>query len=284
VMIGGWRLLPSRGATEGRRFDVGGMVVLAVLLASLAWGLNRLDASDLVASLGSLDVWPLLVLGVVLVAVFVVVERRAADPVIRPGLLRSRQVALACGLSLGAGLTEAAIVFVPALLVAEFAVTTSKASFMLLPIVLAMAVGAPAFGRWMDRVGSRVVVIAGSLLIAAGLFMVALFPPMVWLFYAAGTVIGLGVSALLGSALRYVMLHAAPPSERGAAQGLLTVFTSVGQLVGSAVVGGVIASHVGTEGYAVAFIMVGVVMAVLAILSLGLRSRAVELAAMEEGS
>ncbi len=283
VMVGAWRLLPAGGASVARGFDVVGMAVLAVMLTSLAYGLNWLDASALPESLVSLRVWPALALGLVLVPVFVVVERGAGDPVIRPGLLRSRQVVLACGLSLGAGLTEAAIVFVPALLVAAYAVSMSEASFMLMPIVVAMALGAPAFGRWLDRVGSRVVVVTGAGLIAAGMLVVATFPAVLWLFHVGGGVIGLGVAALLGSALRYVMLHAAPPEERGAAQGLLTVFTSVGQLVGSAVVGGIIASHgSGVSGYGVAFAVVGVVMAGLALASLGLKSRSVELAAMEQ--
>lgn len=283
VMVGGWRWLPAAGGGASRRFDIGGMVVLGLMLTSLAYGLNNLDAADVVEGLSSLRVWPALLLGLVLVVVFVWVERRAGDPVIRPGLLRSRQVVLACGLSLGAGLTEAAIVFVPALLVASFAVSMSEASFMLLPIVAALAVGAPAFGRWLDRVGSRVVVIVGSGMIGVGLLAVGRFPETLWLFYAAGIVIGLGVAALLGSALRYVMLHAAPPEERGAAQGLLTVFTSMGQLVGSAVVGGVIASHGGAvTGYGRAFVLVALVMLTLAVLSFGLRSRSVELRAMRE--
>jgi MFS family permease len=281
VMVAAGRLLPSRRAEVVRPFDGMGMVTLAVLLAALAFGLNRLNAERLWQSLASPEVWPFLTLGIALVFVFTAVERRADDPVVRPGLFASRQVKLASALSLGAGLTEAAVVFVPALLVASFGVTMSAASFMLMPIVLALSVGAPVSGRMLDRYGSRVVVLAGTALIAGGMLLVGFFPASLTLFYTAGVLIGLGLASLLGSSLRYVMLAEATAAERGAAQGILTVFISVGQLVGAAVVGAVIGSHGGQlQGYGAAFLMVGVVLAFLTLLSFGLKSRAAERATM----
>jgi MFS family permease len=73
------------------------------------------------------------------------------------------------------------------------------------------------------------------------------------------------------------MLNEAPARERGAAQGILTVFISVGQLAGSAVLGAVIASGGGDVGsFGSAFGLVAIGMGVLALASLGLRSRAAE--------
>src|SRR5688572_4110652 len=126
-------------------------------------------------------------------------QNRARDPVIRPALFRSRQVIIASALALGAGLSEAAIIFVPALMIVAFQVSTSRASFMLLPIVLAMAVGAPVSGRMLDGLGSRVVVIFGCTMIGIGLLLVGLLPPTVTSFYIAGVIIGVGLASLLGS-------------------------------------------------------------------------------------
>ncbi|HEY8483729.1 MAG TPA: hypothetical protein VIL13_03895, partial [Longimicrobiales bacterium] len=81
------------------------------------------------------------------------------------------------------------------------------------------------------------------------------------------------------SALRYVMLNEAPAGERGAAQGMLTLFTSTGRLVGAALVGALVASRAGSvDGFAHAFRVLGLVMLALAVLSLGLKSRREELA------
>jgi hypothetical protein len=57
------------------------------------------------------------------------------------------------------------------------------------------------------------------------------------------------------------------------------VFTSIGQLVGAALVGALVASHGGgTGGFGLAFLVVGGVMLALALVSLGLKGRHEELA------
>jgi len=99
------------------------------------------------------------------------------------------------------------------------------------------------------------------------------------LFYIAATLVGLGLSVLLGTAPRYIMLNEAPTSERASAQGILTLSSSIGQMIGGALVGAVAASYgTGVLGYAAAFMVVGVVLLLLALASLGLKGRAEELA------
>ncbi len=285
VVVAAWRVLPAGGAVVERPFDFGGVAVLAVMLGAFAWALNRLDADALLTSLATPGVAVPLVLAAVLAVLFPFVESRASDPVIRPALFRSRQVVIASALSVGAGVSEAAVVFVPALLVISFGVTASKASFMLLPIVVAMGLGAPIFGKVLDRVGSRAVVAASTALMAAGMAAVAVFPASLAMFYGGGIVIGLGMAGLLGSSLRYIMLAEAPPSDRGAAQGVLTVFISVGQLAGSALLGAVITSAgPGVESYSAAFLLVAAGLAVLTLAALGLRSRASERRRMEDAA
>ena len=89
--------------------------------------------------------------------------------------------------------------------------------------------------------------------------------------------VGFGFSALLGAPLRYIVLNEARPEDRGTAQGLLTVFLSVGQLSGAAVIGGVAASRGGgTEGYQLALLILGILTAILVVAGFGLKSRGTE--------
>jgi len=121
------------------------------------------------------------------------------------------------------------------------------------------------------------VVVLSTGLIAVGMGMVAFFTATLTLFYAAGILIGVGMAGLLGSALRYVMLNEAPKDDRGAAQGILTVFISIGQLAGSAVLGAIIASTGSRiSSYADAFLVVAVLAAALTLAALGLRGRRAE--------
>jgi MFS family permease len=110
------------------------------------------------------------------------------------------------------------------------------------------------------------------------MMIVSLLSINLTVFYLAAIVTGLGLAGLLGASLRYVMLNEAPGSDRAAAQGALSLFTSVGQLLGGAVVGAVAASRGGgLAGYQAAYLMVGGIALLLTLLSSGLKRREEEL-------
>jgi MFS family permease len=282
VITLGLRVLPSSRPEERKAFDWPGMLVLGVLLASLAFGINQIDTSNFLASLASLSVWPFLLLTGVLLFVFARIERAAQDPVLRMTLFGSRQVALTAALAAGAGLGESGMVFMPQLAVTGLGMGKAQSSYMLMPVVLAMAFGSPTVGRLLDKFGSKIIVSVGTALLTAGMILLGGFATSTVMFIIAGAVIGLGLSALLGAPMRYIMLSEAPASDRAAAQGALTLFTSVGQLMSSAVVGAVAASQGGgAAGYSAAFLVIGGVSLVLTLLAFGLKGRAEEQATVQ---
>jgi predicted MFS family arabinose efflux permease len=102
------------------------------------------------------------------------------------------------------------------------------------------------------------------------------------IFFVLGQVLsGFGLSALLGAPLRYVVLNEAGAEQRGAAQGLLSVMLSMGQLSGAALVGAIAASFGPDDprGFMQGFMLIGSVMALMTMLALGLKNRAAERAA-----
>jgi len=277
LIIASLRLLPATRLAPRRPFDLAGMGVLALLLAALTYGLNRIDTAHLAASLTAPGTLALLLAVPVLLILFLAVERRALDPVIRLSLFTSRQVSLALIFAAGAGVAEAALVFVPKLLTSAFGVTESAASFMLLPLVLTMAVGSPLAGRLLDTVGSRLVLLGGNGLLAAGMLVLGLFAGHLVLFYVGGGLVGVALGILLGAPLRYIMLGEAAATERASAQGALTLFTSTGQLVGAALVGAVVASRGGgLAGYEGGYLLVGILALALTLLTLLLKPRLAE--------
>jgi EmrB/QacA subfamily drug resistance transporter len=276
-------LLPGQPAANRRSFDWPGMLILALMLSFLTYGLTQIDSTRFWASVTGLRVWPSLALALLLLPPLIFLERRAADPVLDLGLFASRQLSLAGLLSFGAGLGESSIVFIPALAVAAFAVTDSTASFLLMPVVLAWAVGAPISGRMLDKLGSKAVIVSGAGLLTIGILLLSFFPQSWLIFFAAGVLIGLGMSALLGAPIRYIMLNEAPIEERAAAQAVITMFTGVGQLTSAALVGAVAASFGGgVIGYSSAYGVIGLVAIIMILLALGLKSRAAELATLAQ--
>lgn len=282
LIVAALRLLPTTRPQQRRPFDWAGMIVLTALLTAMTYGMNQLDTANLRASLAMPQVWGFLLLAAVLVPVFVLVEQRAKDPVLHLSLFTRRQMTLVNLLAWLSGFTEAAIVFVPALLVAAFAVAESTASFMLLPVVLVMAVGSPLAGRTLDRTGSRTVVLIGVSVLASGLLLVGLLPITLVAFYGAAALVGLGLSWLLGAPLRYIMLNEAPRPQRAAAQAALALSTRVGQLLGGAVVGAVAASRGGgVAGYQQAFLIIGAVTLVFIVGALALKRHPEEMATVQ---
>ena len=270
-----WTVLPHRRIGAGA-FDWLGMGVLTVALTSLALGLGAIDTEQFWASVGSLSVWPWLATSVVAWVVLVPLERRVADPVFPVALFSRRQLALGYTLTAGAGIGEASLVFMPSLAVAALGVSAHLASYLLLVVVAAMAVGSPLAGRMLDKVGSKVVIVAGVAVMTVGMFLISRTGSSMVVYCIASVLIGLGLSSLLGAPIRYVTLNETTAEERSAAQGLVNTFTSIGQLLSAAMVGAIAASSPGAEGYADAFALIGVLGLVLLAAALLLKRRSLE--------
>ena len=286
VIVLSLRILPESKPVKAGRFDWLGMLVLAISLSSLAFGLNQIDTKNFFSSLVSIDVLPFLILAAVLVPVFIRVEKNAESPILRLDLFQNRQMILAYLLSLGSGIGESGMVFMPSLAVSAFSIKTSQASFLLVPLVLAMAVFSPVIGRLLDRFGSRVVVLTGTVFLVFGMFFLGrLASVSIPLFLVSGVLVGGGLSSLLGAPIRYIMLNEAAAKDRSVAQGVVTLSSSIGQLFGSAVVGAVAASSGGgASGYGTAYIVVGVISIFLVIAASGLKGRSAELATVKANS
>lgn len=280
VMVLGYRVLPQQPAAQAPAFDWTGMLALSLLLGAFAYGINQIDTENFMGSLLSLQVWPFLLAAAALLAVFIRVEKRAADPVLRLGLFTSRQTVLASALAAGAGIGEVGMVFIPALAVAALPGLVDKhtSSYLLMPVVLAMGIGSPLVGRFLDRFGSKTVVMVGTILLALGALTLSFWSTVFALFVTAGVTIGLGLSALLGAPVRYIMLNEASASERSAAQGAIALFTSIGQLISSALVGAIAASSGGgVAGYGAAYLSIGILALILVLLTFGLKNHAEEM-------
>lgn len=269
VLIVSRKRVPDFKAESTGPIDWAGIAVLAVLLGALSIGMNQIDTEAIADSFTSLRVWPLLLVSVLLIPVFGRIEERAEDPVLRPGLIRRRQVLLVCVFATAAGLVEAGFVFMTDFTHNALEVSTRTASFMLLPLVGAVSVASPVAGRLLDRIGSKRIISGGVLLIAAGMGILGWVTPSAAAFYAGSILIGMGLACLLGSALSYILLTEAEVAERTVAQGVNTIFISIGQLLGSAMIGAIAASALTPgEGYQKAFSWIAVAAAALFFVSL----------------
>lgn len=274
LMGAGARLLPSSASAAPRRFDMLGSALLALVLAAAVVGIGQLDTSAPAAGLQSWSVWPCFALIALALPLLWSVEKRAADPVLPPALLRSPQLRVVGAIAVAVGAVEAGMVFLPDMAVMNFGIDAARASLTMLPLVLTLCVGAPLAGWLLDHIGPRSVVQLGLAITVAGLLLFALLPLDWRNFYLAGALVGFGMSALLGAPLRYIALHEAGDQRRGAGQGLLTLCVCVGQLVGAAMIAGIVGSAAeAVPGYRYSLLTFAAACALALMLSVALRGR-----------
>jgi MFS family permease len=137
VLALGLRALPAqRRAGVLPPLDWAGIVVVFVALSALVLGLTRVADGWL-----GLPLWPgLLAAAAALGVLLVVLERRAAQPLIPMQLFGNRQLATAYLLTLGAGFGMGSVVFLTSIATLAYGVERAHAGFVLLPLVLASMV------------------------------------------------------------------------------------------------------------------------------------------------
>jgi MFS family permease len=247
ILVGAGSVLLLPGRVPGRKghFDLAGMALLAAVLASFAWGVNRIDTSRFLASLLTPGSGLLLLAAILLAIPLVLVERRTAWPVAPLRLLSSRRLVAASLISFGSGMAEASLVYVAQLAVFAFGASPASASFLMLPLVGAMTLGSPLAGRLLDKMGPRSVIGSGAALMAAGMVALGLSGRSMGLFIGGQVLVGLGLSAMLGAPIRYIFLDESGKDDRSAAQALVNLESSAGMLLGGASIGAVAASSGG---------------------------------------
>lgn len=252
-------ILPDAENQRKLKIDYLGIAVLSLLAILLSYGLNQIDSSSFISSLTSLNVAPFLIAFIVLIPVFLKVEKKAEESIVPIHMLKNKEITIACIETLCYGIIYSSVIFIPSLVILSMGLSDQLASLMLIPILGANAVAAPILGRFLDSTGSRKLMMIGTLMMTAGLIAIAIYPNNMIFFIIAGCLIGVGMVTIIGAPLRYIVLSEAKSQERGAGQAIVNMLSSAGQLIGGALIGGVIASFSGILGYEVSLILAAIV-------------------------
>lgn len=282
LVIFAYKVLPDSQDTEKLKIDYTGIIVLSLLAIFLSYGLNQIDSSNFIKSLLSLNVAPFLILFIIFIPIFVEIEKRADESIVPIHMLKNKEIRIACIETLCYGIIYSSAIFIPSLVILSMGLNDQYASLMLIPILGANAVAAPILGKFLDSAGSRKIMSIGTLILAIGLIAIAVYPNNLILFLIAGCLIGVGMVTIIGAPLRYIVLSEAKPHERGAGQAIVNMLSSAGQLIGGALIGGIIASFSGILGYTFSLMLAAVVAIVAFLFTLKLKSRDEQIATMKE--
>ncbi|MGC0366316.1 EmrB/QacA subfamily drug resistance transporter [Rhodococcus sp. 27YEA15] len=218
---------------------------------------------------GSAKVLALVALSIVLAVVWVIAESRSDNPLIDMRMMRIRSVWAAnlVALLLGVGM-YASFGFLPQFLQTPtstgygFGASVTQAGLMLLPMTVGMFVLSMFSSRLAERYGSKRILAIGTVITAAGFFMVALMHDYKWEMYLSTAVIGVGLG-LAFSAMSNVVVTAVPAEQTGVASGMNANIRTIGGALGAAVMASIVtvgASDSGLpqeSGYVNGYLMLG---------------------------
>jgi EmrB/QacA subfamily drug resistance transporter len=242
----GWLVLHElSGRAQERGLDLVGTAAYVVGLTGLVLALSK----------GGLSGWTgALVIGgfiaaVVLLPLFVLIERHGRAPMLDLSLFSDRLFSAASGAAFINGLSRFALMF---LFVFYFQGPQGQSPIMagleLAPMAIGMLVASPLAGIWADRRGSRSLAALGMVVTAvglAGMTMLEADSPYTWsaLWLA---LVGIG-SGMFNSPNTAAMMGAVPVHRRGVAAGARVMLQNTGAVISIAFVMAIVTAAVPTD-------------------------------------
>lgn len=240
-LVAGWMLVTrfhEKIEKREHRLDIAGavlltaglsLVILAVLEGGQAW------AWDSVPSIAAFAI------GGVLLAAFVLVERRAAEPILPLWVFSRRLLITTTLISLGVGAILIGLTsYVPTFLEGVTGASPLLAGLALAALTIGWPISASLSGRLYLRLGFRVTVLIGTGLAVLGASALLLSYAGAQIVFVAAScfVVGLGLGLVATPSL-IAAQSSVPWNERGVVTGTNLFSRSIGSAVGVAVFGAI---------------------------------------------
>ncbi|MYY07127.1 MDR family MFS transporter [Streptomyces sp. ATexAB-D23] len=245
VVIAAARTIPSVKAAGRPVIDYLGIAMVTIgasaLILATSWGGNQYGW-------GSSVIIGLFVLGLVALAVFCLVEFRAKEPML-PMRLFGNPVFTVCSiLSFIVGFAMlGAMIFLPTYLQYVDGDSATLSGVRTLPMVVGLLAASIFSGNVVSKTGRyRIFPVIGSLVMAAGLFLLSRMGPDsgVWLESLYMVVLGIGIGLSM-QVLTIAVQNTVDYADLGTATSGVTFFRTLGSSFGTAVFGTIYANALG---------------------------------------
>jgi EmrB/QacA subfamily drug resistance transporter len=223
------------------RIDFTGAAVMIASVTALMLALSQ--AGEREAAISPAQIAALLAAAVVLGAIFIVIERRSAEPIVPLDLFADRLVTAVTvsGFLVGVAMFGA-LSFVPLFVQAALGGSATEAGQALAPLLLGWVTMSIVSGRLLPRIGYRPLILGGLTAVTAGfvgLLRVGHGSRPSALYLDLG-LMGLGMGATM-LALLLALQNAVPRSRLGVATSLGQFTRTVGGAIGVSMMGAIIA-------------------------------------------
>ncbi|MEU0567292.1 MFS transporter [Nonomuraea sp. NPDC005983] len=238
LAVAAWLLESQR--KRGRGVDAGGVVLSSVALTALTYGLIEIGERGW----ADVAVFGPILGGIAALALFMVWERRASEPLVDLSLFINARFTVGTALATVVNFTMFGVLFVlPQYFQANLGTDAMGSSLRLLPLIAGMLIGMSAAGRLSRMIGPKLAAGLGFVLLTGGLFWGATTS------MGGGTVLAAAWTAVyglgLGCALPTVMdaaLGALSPGNAGVGAAVNQSIRTLGGSFGAAILGSILTS------------------------------------------
>jgi DHA2 family multidrug resistance protein-like MFS transporter len=268
VVVLGWRTLPDAPRSPGG-FDVLSAVLCGAMMGLLIIGIGSIGRFEQGPLIAATEIAAAVVLGWIL-------WRRQAHketPLVPVDLLRIPLFRLSIvGSALFFAAQSLALISLPFYYQMGLGQTEAATGLLMAPWPVAVAITAPIAGRLADRYHPGILGVAGAVLLATGLWLLAILPadPEAWDIVWRAVLAGIGVG-LFQMPNNRAIISSAPMTRSGAAAGLQSSARLLGQASGVAIAGLIFTSA--SEHAAVAALLTASAFAIAASVASALRLR-----------
>jgi EmrB/QacA subfamily drug resistance transporter len=235
--------VPQSLTKHQRRLDATGAALITLCLSLLTWGLTEASAhSSSVPVIAAV-----LTTGLASLMLFIVVEGKLGEAAMLPGaLFASRQlVGLTILTFLLYGALGGLMLVLPYDLIKLKGYSATEAGAALLPLPVIVAAASPSMGRLSVKLGARLLLTVGPLVVAVGLLLCLFIDQQAsyWTtVFPAICVAAIGLSGAVAP-LTTTVLSAVSSDQTGIASGLNSAVARIGGLVAIAALGALFAAQ-----------------------------------------
>ncbi|MGG0550383.1 MDR family MFS transporter [Priestia megaterium] len=176
---------------------------------------------------------------VVLFVAFILIERKAKDPIISFPMFKVRLFTTSNLLGLFSGMAfVTASVYIPIYIQGVLGGTATNSGLVLLPMMLGSVVSATTGGFLMNKLSYRSIMIVVTIILGAGVFLLTTLSPDTSRFLVTIYMVltGLGIGATF-SVLSNAAIHHFEPAQRGSVNSTVSFIRSLGMTLGITIFG-----------------------------------------------
>ncbi|VUZ23490.1 MFS transporter [Acetobacterium wieringae] len=247
ILAAGLICLPNTRIENVKKIDIGGITIVTIMVLCVLYGLKNIDFFDFANTFLSTAVYPFLIIFMLLLPIFILVEKKAEDPVINLAYFKNSNILITLVLSFITGMVIMGMIFVPQFCENAMKTPAGKGGYYVIILGLFAGVGAPFSGKLIDKFGVKITLGFGFLVSCIGslfLIFVTTNYPSILTVVVSLILMGLGIGFTMGTPINYMMLDNTEAAEANSALATVSLIRSIGTAVAPAIMVGFIA-HAG---------------------------------------